>query len=66
MVSVAAVEIGATYVNLLEATMTSTYLIDMGHTQLPNQIKVDNSMAVVFYNKSITQKLSKSIDTCFY
>ena len=38
----------------------------MGHTQPPKMIQVDNTTANTFYNKTLNQKRSKSIDIQFY
>ena len=61
MISAAEVEIISTYVNVQEDILISTSQIEADHPQPPTPIQVDNSTEVGFSNKSIKQKISKSI-----
>ena len=66
MVSAAETKIGVAYENSKEEIPLSNEAIEMGHPQTPTQMQVKKSMVVGFFNKTIKQKLSKSIDMRFY
>ena len=66
MGSAAEAEIGAGYINAREVLPIRVCLEEMGHPQLPTPLAVDNTTAVGFANKTIKQKMSKSIDMRFY
>ena len=59
MVSVAEVEIGGRYMNAQENLPIRTCLEEMGHSQPPTPIQVDNTIIVGFVNKIIKQKKIK-------
>ena len=59
-------EIGARYINTREVLLICVCLEEMGHTQSPKPLEIDNIKAVGFANKNIKQKISKVIDMRFY
>ena len=65
MESAAEAEIGAGYINTREVLPIRVCLEEMVHPQLPTPLEVDNTTAVDFANKTIKQKMSKSIDMRF-
>ena len=66
MASESDAEYGALFLNFKAAVPIRNTLIEMHHPQTPTPIQVDNSTAVGLANKSIKQKLSKSMDLRFH
>ena len=59
-------ECSALFNNHREAIAIRNTLEEMGHTQPPTTVQVDNTTAVGFANQQIKQKQSKSMDMRFY
>jgi hypothetical protein len=59
--SAANAEIGAAFVNCKEAIPIRITLGEMGHTQLPTWVTLDNTTAVGFVNKQMKQRRTKAI-----
>ena len=59
-------EIGASFMAAREACPIRVTLNEMGHTQSPTPLKVDNSIEVGFANGQIKHKRSKAIDMRFH
>ena len=66
MGSTAETEVGDSYINGQEAIPLRQALEDMGHTQPPTPMQVDNNFAVVFASGTTKEKISKAIDMRFY
>ena len=66
MASAAEAEICASFLAAQEGIPIKTCLEELGHRQPPTPIRVDNTTAVGFLNKTIKQKRSKAIDMRFY
>jgi hypothetical protein len=66
MSSAAEAECGALFNNTKEAVPLRISLEEMGHTQPPTPVEVDNSTTVGFANKSMKQRKSRSMDMRFY
>ena len=58
-------EIGVAHMMAQQSIEIRLCLIEMGHTQPPTLIEVDNTTVVGFTNKTIKKKLSKAIDMKF-
>ena len=65
MGSAAKIEIGAPYENVTAAIPTQVVLIEMGDTQPPMPMQVDNNKAVNFENGELKQKRTKAIGVSF-
>ena len=59
-------EVGAIFLAAKEAVPVQIALEEMGHTQPPTPIQVDNLTALGFCNSSIKQRRSKAIDMRFH
>ena len=66
MASAAEAELGALFLNFQEAVPIRITLEEMGHTQLPTPVQVDNSTALGIATGTIKQCKSKAMDMCFY
>ena len=66
MASAAEAEIGASFLAAQESIPLRTCLEELGHSQPPTPIQVDNTTAAAFANKTLKQKRSKAIDMRFY
>ena len=64
--SAAEAEFGALFHNTKEATPLRTTLEELGHSQPPTPVLVDNSTAVGLANDTVTQRRSRAIDMRFY
>ena len=64
--SAAEAEFGALFHNTKEATPLQTTLEELGHSQPPTPVLVDNSTAVGLTNDTLTQRRSHAIDMRFY
>ena len=59
-------EIGSAYITGQDYIPIRTTLVEMGRTQPPIPIQVDNTTALIFADGTIKQKRSKSINMNFY
>ena len=59
-------EVAATYLTAKEAVPIWIALEEIGHPQPPTPMKVDNSTAVGFINKTMKHKRSKAINMRFH
>ena len=59
-------EVGGVFLTAREACPIRFALKEMGHPQPSTPIKVDNTAAVTFPNKSMKLKRSKAIDMRFH
>ena len=66
MASAAAAELGTLFLNCQEAVPIHITLEEMGHTQPPTPVQVDNSAALVIATGTITQRKFKAMDMRFY
>ena len=66
MSSAAKAEISVIFLNYQDALPIPTTFEELGHTQPPTPMQVDNTTSVGFSNNTITQKRSKVIDMRFY
>ena len=66
MASAAEVELGALFLNCQEAVPIRITLEEMGHSQPPTPVQVDNSTALGISNRTIKQRKSKAMDMRFY
>ena len=66
MSSAAEAELGALFINAKEAVPILTTLIEMNWPQPTIPIQVDNSIGVGIANRTIKQKMSKTMDMRFY
>ena len=65
MASAAESKYNALFLNGQSVVLIQTTLTEMGRPQPPTPIQVDNATAVGISNKSIRQKMSKSMDMRF-
>ena len=66
MASAAEAEIGALFLNCQEAVPICITLEEMGHSQLPTPVQVDNSTALGIATGTIKQRKSKAMEMRFY
>ena len=66
MASAAEAELGDLFLNCQEAVPIRITLEEMGHTQPPTPVQVDNSTALGIATGTIKQRKSKAMDTRFY
>ena len=66
MGSAAKTEVGASYINGQEAIHLHQDFEEMGHTQPPTPMQVDNYFSVGFSNGTVKLNISKAIDMRFY
>ena len=66
MVSSAEAELGALFLNCQEAIPIQIKLEEMGHSQPPTPVQVDNSTALGIATGTIKQRNSKAMDMRFY
>ena len=66
MASAAEAELGALFLNCQEAVPIRIMLEEMGHTQTPTPVQVDNSTALGIATGTIKQRKSKAMDMLFY
>ena len=66
MASAAEAELGDLFLNCQEAVPIRITLEEMGNSQLPTPVQVDNSNALGMATGTIKQRKSKSMDMRFY
>ena len=66
MASAAEAELGALLLNCQEAVPIRITLEEMGHSQPPTPVQVDNSNTLVIATVTINQRKSKAMDVRFY
>ena len=66
MASAAEAELGALFLNFQEAVPIRITLEEMGHSQPPTLVQVDNSTALGIATGTIKQRKSKAMDIRFY
>ena len=68
MITISAMEteVAATFYNAKEALPFRVTLAEMGHSQPPTPMEVDNETAIGFLKITMKQKRSKAIDMRFY
>jgi hypothetical protein len=66
MFSAAEAEIGAVFINVKEGAVLRTTLEELGHTQPPTPMEMDNTTATGYSNGTIKQKRTKAMDMRFY
>ena len=66
MASAAEAELGALFLNCQEAVPIRITLEEMGHTQRPTPVQVDNSTVLGIATGTIKQRKSKAMDMRFY
>eukprot|EP00804_Cyclotella_cryptica_P024860 CCRYP_020558-RA/>CCRYP_020558-RA protein AED:0.57 eAED:0.48 QI:0/0/0/1/0/0/2/0/144 len=66
MSSAAEAELGALYINAHEAIPIRHLLEELGHTQPPTPIQIDNSTALGVVSNTIQPKRTKAMDTRFH
>ena len=59
-------EVGATFHATKEAVPLSIALEEMGHSQPPTPMQVENSAAIEYVNNTIKHRRSKAIDMRFH
>ena len=64
--SAAEADIGAAYINVQEAVLIRTLLLELGHPQPATPIQVEKSTADGFADDTIKQKQLKAINMRFY
>jgi hypothetical protein len=66
MSSAAEAEIGSVFLNVKEAKILSTTLIQMGNPQPPTPLQTDNTAAMGYSNDTIKQICTRAMDMNFY
>ena len=66
MSSAAEAELGALFVNVMEAVYMQKMIGEMGHKQAKTPMQTDNSMEEGLINKKIQPKCTKSMDMRFH
>jgi hypothetical protein len=66
MSSAAEAEIGALYINAQKGVKERNILEEMGRTQPPTPIQIDNSTADGIINLRVQPKHKKAMDMCFH
>jgi hypothetical protein len=66
MSSAAEAEIGAVFINAKEGAVLRTTLEELGHTQPPTPMEIDNTTVTGYSNGTIKQKRTKAMDMRFY
>ena len=66
MASAAEAELGALFLNCQEFVPIRIMLEEMGHSQPPTLVQVENSTALGIATGTIKQRKSKAMDMCFY
>ena len=66
MASAAEAELGALFLNCQEAVPIRITIEEMGHSQPPTPVQVDNSTVLGIATGTIKQRKSKEMDTSFY
>ena len=66
MASAAEAELGALFLNCQVDVPIRITLEEMGHSQPPTQVQVENSTALGIVTITIKQRKSKAMDMCFY
>jgi hypothetical protein len=64
--SAAEAEIGAVFINSKEGAVLRTTLVELGHTQPPIPMEMENTTATVYSNGTNKQKRTKAMDMRFY
>ena len=59
-------EIGVIFINAQDSVPKQIFLYDMGYTQPPTKIQIDNTTSDEFYRGTLKQNFSKTICMSFY